>query len=82
MRSNRRGFVAQEVYASGPLGKSFCKLKSFEDRSSTTGPLPPQDVPADLPTLQILQRLCPGPANMGPLPGPDVPANRAEIALP
>ena len=53
MRSNRRGFVAQEVYASGPLGKSFCKLKSFEDRSSTTGPLPPQDVPADLPTQDV-----------------------------
>ena len=53
MRSNRRGFVAQEVYASGPLGKSFCKLKSFEDRSSTTGPLPPQDVPADLPTQEV-----------------------------
>ena len=53
MRSNRRGFVAHEVYASGPLGKSFCKLKSFEDRSSTTGPLPPQDVPADLPTQDV-----------------------------
>ena len=39
--------------AGGPLGKSFCKLKSFEDRSSTTGPLPPQDVPADLPTQDV-----------------------------
>ena len=34
--AKQTGFVAQEVYKSGPLGKSFCKLKNFEDRELMT----------------------------------------------
>ena len=34
--AQQTGFVAQEVYKSGPLGKSFCKLKNFEDRELMT----------------------------------------------
>ena len=34
--AQQTGFVAQEVYKSGPLGKSFCKLKTFEDRELMT----------------------------------------------
>ena len=34
--AKQTGFVAQEVYKSGPLGKSFCKLKTFEDRELMT----------------------------------------------
>ena len=29
--AQQTGFVAQEVYKSGPLGKSFCKLKTLAD---------------------------------------------------
>ena len=34
--AKQTGFVAQEVYESGALGKSFCKLKNFEDRELMT----------------------------------------------
>ena len=34
--AKQTGFVAQEVYESGSLGKSFCKLKNFEDRELMT----------------------------------------------
>ena len=34
--ANQVGFVAQQVEASGPLGKSLCKLKKFEDRELMT----------------------------------------------
>ena len=34
--AQQTGFAAQEVYKSGPLGKSFCKLKNFEDRELMT----------------------------------------------
>ena len=34
--AQQTGFVAQEVSKSGPLGKSFCKLKNFEDRELMT----------------------------------------------
>ena len=34
--AKQTGFVAQEVYKSGPLNKSFCKLKNFEDRELMT----------------------------------------------
>ncbi|OLQ12905.1 hypothetical protein AK812_SmicGene3122 [Symbiodinium microadriaticum] len=34
--AKQTGFVAQEVYESGALGKSFCKLKTFEDRELMT----------------------------------------------
>ena len=34
--ANQVGFVAQQVEASGTLGKSLCKLKKFEDRELMT----------------------------------------------
>ena len=34
--AKQTGFAAQEVYESGSLGKSFCKLKNFEDRELMT----------------------------------------------
>ena len=34
--ANQVGFVAQQVEASGPLGKSLCMLKKFEDRELMT----------------------------------------------
>ena len=34
--AKQTGFVAQEVYESGALGKSFCKLRNFEERELMT----------------------------------------------
>ena len=34
--SNQVGFVAQQVEASGALGKRLCKLKRFDDRELMT----------------------------------------------
>ena len=83
MRSNRPGLRGAGGVRVGPAGQELLQAEELRGPELHDGPLATSGRACQLRTcLQILQRLCPGPANMGRLPGPDAPANRAEIALP